>query len=111
VYIINTERQADEATLKDYQGMIGSLLYLAVYSRPDILYTVVKLSQFCTNPSTIHLAAVKRIFRYLRSVERLNELFLEGYLGRQRVTAIYIVGGWDCPSSNTPPQNQYSFLP
>ena len=67
VYTINTEGQADEATVKDYRAMIGSLLYLVVYSRPDILYAVVKLSQFCTNLSLIHLAAVKRIFRYLRS--------------------------------------------
>src|SRR5271154_1425084 len=67
VYTINTEGKADEATVKDYRAMIGSLLYLAVYSRPDILYAVVKLSQFCTNPSPGHLAAVKRIFRYLRS--------------------------------------------
>ena len=44
VYTINTEGQADEATVKDYQAMIGSLLYLTVYSRPDILYAVVKLA-------------------------------------------------------------------
>ena len=72
VYTVNAEGQADEATVKDYQGMVGSLLYLAVYSRPDILYAVVKLSQFSTNPSLIHLAAVKRIFRYLRSCPDLG---------------------------------------
>jgi hypothetical protein len=55
--------------------MIGSLLYLAVYSRPDILYAVVKLSQFCTNPSAVHLAAVKRIFRYLRSFPDLGIIY------------------------------------
>jgi hypothetical protein len=71
VYTPNTE-QADEATIKDYQGMIGSLLYLAVQSRPDILFAVVKLSQFCVNPSDTHLAAVKRIFRYLRSFPDLG---------------------------------------
>jgi hypothetical protein len=72
VYIINTEGQADEATLKDYQGMIGSLLYLAVYSKSNILYAVIKLSQFCINPSAILLAAVIRIFRYLRSFPNLG---------------------------------------
>jgi serine protease AprX len=33
-------------------------------------------------------------------VERLNEHSLEDYLGRQRATAIYIVGGWVCHVSN-----------
>jgi hypothetical protein len=67
VYTVNADEQADEDVVKEYQAMIGSLLYLAVYTRPDILYSVIKLSQFCTNPTSDHLAAVKRIFRYLRS--------------------------------------------
>jgi hypothetical protein len=52
--------------------MIGSLLYLAVQFRPDILFAVIKLSQFCVNLSDTHLAAVKRIFRYLRSFPGLG---------------------------------------
>lgn len=34
------------------------------------------------------------------NVERLNEHSLEDYLGRQRATTIYIVGGWVCHSFN-----------
>jgi serine/threonine protein kinase len=37
-------------------------------------------------------------FPQLLHVEKLNELLLEGYLGRKRATAIYIVGGWGCPT-------------
>jgi hypothetical protein len=37
---------------------------------------------------------------YIGKVERLNERSLEDYLGGQRATAIYIVGGWDCLSFN-----------
>jgi hypothetical protein len=33
-------------------------------------------------------------------VERLNEHSLENYLGRQRATAIYIVGDWVCHDFN-----------
>ena len=44
IYTANTEEETNEANVKEYQAMIGSLLYLAVYSRPDILYAVVKLS-------------------------------------------------------------------
>ena len=34
--------------------------------RPDILYCIIKLSQYNTKPVRIHYLAVKRIFRYLR---------------------------------------------
>jgi hypothetical protein len=72
VYTINTKGQTDETIVKDYQRIIGSLLYLAVYSRPNILYTMIKLLQFYTNSSTVHVAVVKRIFRYLRSFPDLG---------------------------------------
>jgi hypothetical protein len=36
-----------------------------------------------------------------QSVERLNEHSLEDCLGRQKATAIYIVGGWVCHGFNT----------
>ena len=65
VFTVN-DGQADEDTIKDYQAKIGSLLFLAIHTRADILYAVVTLSRFMTNPSPIHIAAVKRIFRYLR---------------------------------------------
>ena len=74
IYTIN-DGQADEATIKDYQAMIGSLLHLATYSRPDIQYSVIKLAQFCTNPSAVQYAAVKRIHRYLRSFPDLDTVY------------------------------------
>ena len=66
VFTVNIDGQADEDTIKDYQTKIGSLLFLAIYTRIDILYVVVILSRFMTNLSPIYIAAVKRIFRYLR---------------------------------------------
>src|SRR5436305_6074857 len=66
VFTVN-DGQADEDTIKDYQAKIGSLLFLGIHTRSDILYAVVTLSRFMTNPSPIHIAAVKRIFRYLRT--------------------------------------------
>lgn len=48
-----------------YQNMVGSLLYAAITTRPDISYAVQTLSQFNTNPGPEYLTAVKRVFRYL----------------------------------------------
>jgi hypothetical protein len=48
-----------------YQHMVGSLLYAAITTRPDIAHAVQALSQFNTNPGPVHLTAVKWVFRYL----------------------------------------------
>lgn len=49
---------------KEYRMVIGSLQYLA-YTRPDIAYSVNRLSQFMHRPTDIHWNAAKRILRYL----------------------------------------------
>jgi hypothetical protein len=48
-----------------YREAIGSLMYAAIATRPDIAFAVSTLSQFLDNPGRIHWEAVKRIFRYL----------------------------------------------
>ncbi|KAM0066395.1 putative RNA-directed DNA polymerase [Helianthus debilis subsp. tardiflorus] len=48
-----------------YRAMIGSLMYLTS-SRPDIMYPTCLLARYQVNPKDSHLAAVKRIFRYLK---------------------------------------------
>lgn len=48
-----------------YREAIGSLMYAAVATRPDITFAVNTLSQFLNNPGELHWQAVKRVFRYL----------------------------------------------
>jgi len=48
----------------NYQRLIGSLRYL-VPTRPDIAFAVCFVSRFMEKPTMEHLAAVKRILRYL----------------------------------------------
>jgi hypothetical protein len=40
--------------LRNYQSIIGSLLYLMIGTCPDIAFAVTKLAQFSTNPSQEH---------------------------------------------------------
>jgi len=49
-----------------YQSMVGSLMYLMVATRPDLGYAVGAVSQFAASPDEEHLAAVKRILRYIK---------------------------------------------
>lgn len=48
----------------EYRGIVGSLRYL-VRTRPDIAFAVGYVSRFMESPTTEHLAAVKRILRYI----------------------------------------------
>lgn len=61
------KRDQTESTtdLKEYQSAMGSLLYAAIITRPDILFSVCCLSQFLSDPSESHMRMVKNIFRYL----------------------------------------------
>lgn len=65
----------DENTLVGkvpYQEAIGSLLYLAGLTRPDIAFAVNDLSRFNKNHSEPHWRAVKRVFRYLLGTKNLR---------------------------------------
>ena len=49
-----------------YISAVGSLMYLATMTRPDIAYTVGVLARFNSNPGMAHWKAVKHLFRYLK---------------------------------------------
>ena len=69
---------SDECELVDqvlYQSAVGSLLYLATRSRPDIAFAVNNVARFCSKPTKEHWMAVKRIFRYLRGTTHLGLLY------------------------------------
>jgi hypothetical protein len=48
-----------------YSQIIGSLMYLASATRPDISFAVSKLSRFMSNPGIDHWHAFERVMRYI----------------------------------------------
>ena len=55
--------QADKDMITWYQLVVGSLMWAAVHTRPDIAYAVGVLSQYCSNPSTHHCKYLQRVIR------------------------------------------------
>ena len=52
-----------------YRQAVGSLLYLAQTTRPDLCWSVSKLSQFLDKPGITHVTAIKHVLRYLKGTK------------------------------------------
>ena len=50
----------------EYARIIGSVMFLMNYTRPDIAYSVSRLSRYTHNPSSDHWIALRRLLRYLK---------------------------------------------
>lgn len=54
---------------RNYQRLIGCLLYLVHGTRPDIAYAVIQLSQFASKPAMHHWEIAKQVLRYLQGTK------------------------------------------
>lgn len=85
----HTESQDNVIANIPYREAVGSLMFLALVSRPDISYAVNLVSRYCNKPNHGPWSAVKRIFKYLvgtinhgilyESGGRKLEISLSGY--------------------------------
>ena len=60
------DEEKAEMSKVPYINVVGSLMYLAIMTRPDIAYAVGVLAHFNSNPGVEHWKAVKHIFHYLK---------------------------------------------
>lgn len=58
-----------------YKNVLGNLMWLANYTRPDIAYSVNFLARFQANPSEEHWIMLKRIMRYLNGTQNSGLTF------------------------------------
>ena len=58
-----------------YQSVVGSLMYLATCTRPDIAYAVGMLARFSSKPNRSHWVAAKRVLRYLKGTMNYGLLY------------------------------------
>lgn len=66
---LDTVQRSNENINFPYREAVGSLMYLAIGTRPDIAYIVNYLSQFNEKPTHEHCSALKRVFRYIQGTK------------------------------------------
>ena len=77
--------QNDIVGQSKYAHIIGSLMHLMNFSRPDIAYTVCRLSRCTHNPNNDHWNALARLMKYLNCTVNCGILYsgfptvLKGY--------------------------------
>ncbi|RVW85208.1 Retrovirus-related Pol polyprotein from transposon RE1 [Vitis vinifera] len=73
-----------------YQKLVGKLIYLS-HTRPDIAFAVSIVSQFMHSPYEVHLEAVYRILRYLKSTPGKGLFFKKS---EQKTIEAYTDADW-----------------
>jgi hypothetical protein len=66
--VLTATTEADKCEhpdLSTYTAIVGSLMYIASCSRPDLCYTASMLARFMSNPSDQHVLQAHRVLRYL----------------------------------------------
>lgn len=78
-----------------YMSAVGSLLYAAIGTRPDIAHAVNVISKFMENPGQAHWLAVKRILRYIKGTVNKALVFTsKGITGNQLYVSAYSDADW-----------------
>ena len=63
-----------------YRQVVGSLLYLAIWTRPDITYAVHLVAKHCVHPTLEAIHACNRILSYISMTKHLGLIFYPGNL-------------------------------
>ena len=64
-----TPSEKDTMSKVPYRAAIGSIMYTATCTRPDIAFSVNKLAQFSLNPGITHWSCVKQVISYLKATK------------------------------------------
>ena len=101
------EREVDP---KEYQAVVGSLMYIALATRPDIAFTVSALSRYNSQPCTRHLTATKQVLRYLRKTVGYCLYFNAGGSNNDGEITGYTDSNWANDSTDQKSQGGHVFL-
>ena len=61
--------------IKEYQSLVGQLLYINLGTRPDITFAVNILSRFLKSPTVYQLKLAKQVCRYLHHTKEIKMVY------------------------------------
>ena len=82
-----------------YASILGGVLYIANFTRPDIAFTANRLTRFLKRPNTTHCQALKRLVRYLYHTREVGVQYVSGRPNPFRLTATADASFADCPDT------------
>ena len=72
IHLVKSEEPVALDTKTYYQQIIGTLIYAAIGTRPDIAFAATRLSRFNNNPTKEHIKYVKYVLHYLKGTMELK---------------------------------------
>ena len=70
----------DHVDKERYQHLVGTLLYLTVWTRPDLVFATHQLAKWSHDPHWKHWLAARRVLWYLKGTKDLGITFSKGLL-------------------------------
>jgi hypothetical protein len=97
-----THEGADLPVDNEYAAIVGSLLYLATKTRPDIAHAVGVLSRFMTCAKVPHLKAAKNVLKYLAMDPRAGIWFPGRKIATGRQRSLFVTAYTDADFAGDP---------
>jgi hypothetical protein len=97
--------------IKSYRAIIGSLMYMAHATWPNISFAVAAVCRYNSRPFTSHLAAPKRVLQYLKSPANFQLYFSSSSTGSNDQLTAYKDLDWANDCADRQPQGGHVFLP
>jgi hypothetical protein len=94
VKLINATENELLAPDNNYRSITGSLIYLAISTRPDITHGVNMLSRHMSKPGITHLNAAKRVLRYLQGTKSYGLHYQNNFTQREVNLTGYCDSDW-----------------
>jgi hypothetical protein len=94
---VNNNVKLEVDMSKIFRSMVGSLMYLAVATRPDIAFSVNQLARVMSAPDEFHWESAKKVLRYLKGTMNIGITF-SGGINNDNVLVGYSDSDWgSCP--------------
>lgn len=104
-----TKLELEDTSAVPYAEVVGCLIFLANWTRPDISYSISMVSQFLKQPGRAHWAAVKRIYRYLKGTLSYGLQYTASGNQRLELTS-YADDDWAADADTRKSLSAYCFL-